>query len=329
MHPLLLSIFFGVGGILSIFPLIILKLRTKNIIQNEQKFNHIKNDITKGKWKYIILSGISISSEVALFTYTLKVKTNLYIWNILSTSIFCKYFFKIKLYKHHYLSIIVIILAGIIADLISENLQSDITDNLLLFFIRIIREIIFSTHEIINKYLMEDKFCSVYELSLYSGVSIVIIMGIISIFEPYHKLDNFQEYSDNFNISELFVIFGVIFSHFGYILSTLFTNKNNTPCHTFIIVVFGQLVNNINFTENSIPIVICLIFILFISLIFNEIIEINCFGLSENTRRNIINRANNEDLINKKVPTCDIIENGDYLIELKEKEDCEDIISNN
>ena len=88
MHPLLLSIFFGVAGILSIFPLIILKFRTKNIIQNEPKFNHIKNDNTKGKWNYIILSGISISSEVAIFTYTLKVKTNLYIWNILSTSFF-------------------------------------------------------------------------------------------------------------------------------------------------------------------------------------------------------------------------------------------------
>ena len=226
------------------------------------------------------------------------------------------------------MSIIIIILAGIVADLISENLQSDIFDNLLLFFIRIIREILFSTHEIINKYLIEDKFCSVYELSLYSGISIVIIMGLLSIFEPYHKLDNFQEYSNNFNIKKLFVIIGVIIAHFGYILSTLFTNKNNTPCHTFIILVFGQLINNINFTENSIPIVICLIFILVISLIFNEIIEINCCGLSEKTRINIINRANNEDLFNKKSISCVKVEKEDYLIEMKENKDNEDIVSN-
>ena len=56
-HPLLLSIFFGVAGILSIFPLIIFKLRNKNlnnnegknVIQNDPTFNHTinKNEITK------------------------------------------------------------------------------------------------------------------------------------------------------------------------------------------------------------------------------------------------------------------------------------------
>ena len=33
---------------------------------------------------------------------------------------------------------------------------------------------------------------------------------------------------------------------------------------------------------------------LIFSLIFNEIIEINCFGLSYNTKRNITERAENE-----------------------------------
>ena len=341
-HPLILTLFLGVAGLFSIFPLIILKHRTKSLknlssdelnsfIINELKLSRdvIKKQITKGKWKYIILSSTSTAAEVALLTITLKVKTNLYIWNILSTSIFCKYFLKLKLYRHHYLSIVIIILTGIIGDIISENIQSDISNNLLLFFIRIIREILYSTHEIVSKYLMEDKFCSVYELSIYSAICIIIFMGIISIFEPYLHLDNFQEYFDNFDIKELLAIFGIVIFHYGYILSTLFTNKNNTPCHTFIIIVFGQLVNSINFTSTSIPIVICLVFVLFISLIFNEIIEINCFGLSKNTRRNIVDRAENEDLIIKKIPSLESIEDKGYLIEFKEKEECESTKSKN
>ena len=49
-----------------------------------------------------------------------------------------------------------------------------------------------------------------------------------------------------------------------------------------------------NFSINQIITIICLIFILFVSLIFYEIIEINCFGLSYNTKRNIMKRERNE-----------------------------------
>ena len=342
-HPLIISLFLGVAGLFSIIPFIILKHRTKTLknissgdlnsfIISDPKLSRdiLKKEITKGKWKYIILSSISTAAEIALFTFTLKVKTNLYIWNILSTSIFCKYFLKLKLYRHHYLSIIIIILTGIIGDIISGNIQSDITNNLLLFFIRIIREILYSTHETVSKYLMEDKFCSVYELPIYSAVCTITLMGIISIFVPYHHLDNFQEYFENFNTKELLVIFGIVFLHYGYILSILFTNKKNTPCHTFIINVFGQLVININFTSSiSIPIVVCLVFVLFISLIFNEIIEINCFDLSKNTRRNIVDRAQNEDSIIKKIPSFESIEDEGYFLEFKEKDDNESTKSNN
>ena len=116
-------------------------------------------------------------------------------------------------------------------------------------------------------------------------------MGIISIFVPYHHLDNFQEYFENFNTKELLVIFGVIITQFGLNLCILITNKNNSPCHIFIIFIFGQLAYYVDFTGISIVVILCLIFILFLSLIFNEIIEINFWGLSYNTKNNISKRA--------------------------------------
>ena len=86
-------------------------------------------------------------------------------------------------------------------------------------------------------------------------------------------------------------------SQFALSLCTEFTNKNNTPCHIFIIYVFGQLAYYIDFSVNSIIFLVYILFILFLSLIFNEIIEINFCGLSDNTKRNIILRAEKEILM--------------------------------
>ena len=81
------------------------------------------------------------------------------------------------------------------------------------------------------------------------------------------------------------MILGVMSTQLGLYLCTLFTNKNNSPCHIFIIFVFGQFAYYMDFSRNSIILIICFIFILFFALIFNEIIEINFWGLSYNTKK--------------------------------------------
>ena len=80
----------------------------------------------------------------------------------------------------------------------------------------------------------------------------------------------------------------------GLYICILITNKNYTPCHIFIIIVFGQFGQYANFSGETIVVIICLIVMLFFALIFNEIIEINIFGLSNNTKKNIENRAKTE-----------------------------------
>ena len=81
----------------------------------------------------------------------------------------------------------------------------------------------------------------------------------------------------------------------GLNLSSIFTIKKNSPCHAFIILVFGQFAYYVNFEGYSILIIIGLIFILFLSLIFNEIVEINFWGLSRNTKNNISSRAESKE----------------------------------
>ena len=73
------------------------------------------------------------------------------------------------------------------------------------------REIINSWNDVVNKYLMEKKYCSVYELSFYTGLINVILFGILSIFNIYYlKIDDFEKYINNFDQIELLVVIGFV-----------------------------------------------------------------------------------------------------------------------
>ena len=173
---------------------------------------------------------------------------------------------------------------------------------------------------------MEIKFCKLYEISFYTGLITIILFGLFSMLDYFFfNLDNFGEYFKDFNFTELLLIFGYIFAQLGLYLGILFTNKDNTPCHIFIIYIFGQIAYYVvDFSGNSIIVIICLVFILFLSLIFNEIIEINFLGLSDNTKRNISERAALENFIPEKNEENKINLNDHIFIELNEEEDVKD-----
>jgi hypothetical protein len=244
--------------------------------------------------------------------------------NILFTSIFYYLFFKNKLYRHHYVSCALIIIIGITVDLLLGNLQNDVSTYLGLFFLRILREALYSLSCTIDKYVMERKFISVYLLLFSNGVINVIILLIFAIFDYFFiHIDNYKDYFGEFNVTELLVALGVIITQFSLNLGILLTNKNYSPCHIFIIFVCGQLAIyvGVEFIGIYIFVLICLLFILFLSLIFNEIIEINVCGLSYNTKRNISKRAVNEDT--NLYTTNDDVENeleGQYKLEIKDKD---------
>ena len=331
-HPLISNYFSIAPKYFTIIPFIIITIRSKKSVQPLEQNETTKKDnllyrkakkkISKGKWIFILLSGVIYFIQSTILLFTISIKTNLYILNILITSIFSQIVFKIKLFRHHWLSIILIILTGLILDLGTLNLIKDTMNNWKSLLFRFIREIIFSFHDIINKYAMENKFCSVYEISFYTGIILTVLFGIFAILDYcFFHLDNFKDYFDNFNVKELFVLLGYIITQLGLYVGALFTNRDNTPCHIFIIYVFGQLAFYMDFSVNSIAVIICLIFILFMSLLFNEIIEFNFCGLSNNTKKNIMLRLNSEDSDIQKNFT--IGSNNDILIELNEDKDSE------
>ena len=77
--------------------------------------------------------------------------------DLLFASLLCYLILKLKYYKHHYLSLIINILIGLIIDLAFKNIQNDIKEDFLKVLLRLIREILLSLHEVLNKYIMEKK----------------------------------------------------------------------------------------------------------------------------------------------------------------------------
>ena len=304
-----------------------------SLITSSSTSENQKNKCIKGKLLYLLLSAFIFFINQMFYVITIKIKSNTSILNILITSAFYYLIFKIKLYSHHYFSGILIIITGLITDLVLGNFIYDIKNNILLFIIRIIREAFYSLSSVVDKYIMEKKYISVYELLLSNGIIILIILIIFAIFDYYYiGLDNYSEYFSNFNSNELWVIIGVLITQFGLNLFILIANKNNTPMHIFIIFIFGQLALYINFEGIYTLIIFFLLFIIFLSLIFNEIIEINFCGLSYNTRKNIARRAEYEQFenINRKDTLDCCTENQQYEFkvistEIKEEKEDEEI----
>ena len=332
-NQIMMNIYISTSKLFTIIPFILLKINSKKVssndiqtIKNQQALKYMNKSgakrIIAGKWGFIFLAVMIYFVNQIFFVLTIKVHSNTTILNILITSLFYYLIFKIKLYRHHYLSIILIIIVGFIIDMILGNLLFDIDNNLGLFFFRLLREVLFSLSSVVDKYILEKKFGSVYEILLTNGVitsTLFIIFAIID--HNFFGIYNYEEYFNNFNTTELLVASGVIITQLGLNVSILFTNKNNSPCHIFIIFIFGQLAYYIDFSGSNAIVIFCLIIILFLSFVFNEILEINFLGLSDNTKKNISKRAETEDnMIITKSDTYDSMLEGQDGYILKSKD---------
>ena len=325
-HFIIVNIITALSKLLTIIPYLILKFRSKKIrnfsienkIVNNFQVNYLYTKIEKpkGKWEFIFLSSIIFFVQFLMFISTVKMKANYWVWDMLFALLLCHIIFKIQFYKHHYFSLIIILLTGLIIDLVFENIQNDVNNNLFKIFIRFIREILLILHEVVDKYIMEKKYGSVYEISLFNGIINTILFVFFSLLNYYWlKLDDFGEYFNHFEKTDILVIIGLIITHLGFYWCELLANKNNTPCHVFIIFVFGQLAFFLDFSLKSTIIFFSFIFVLFMTLIFNEIIELNFWGLSFNVKRNITYRAENEDLEISELYKIDVNDDN-YTIEL-------------
>ena len=345
-HPIIQSICSSLGMILSLIPHLITIKRTKTEKQkkiealessqskniNPLKINYEYNDlymeITYDKYKYIFFAAFMDFFETLLMLFANQsISLNLWIIEIILICSLSFYAFGTKLYSHQKLCLIILVILGVLLDLYTNDFFRNIDVDFLSLILRIISAILFSISMVLQKFIIEKKFVSPYEICFIMGITSLIFYSIciiissnISIktkkiknlieYKEKYYFDHFLSYIEEMDFNKnpyeiiIFIIFALI--EFFFNLSILLTIKYFSPAHTIIILVIAKaapsIINLISLNDinkDDIITLITLLVIFFVLLIFNEVIELNCFKLQDNTVKNIKERASNEFLINK------------------------------
>ena len=304
-HPLVMNFASSFGLMLSIIPLIIYKKKNKEMFffarekkeeRNDLVYINMSEAIKYGKYKYILLSSfLDFIQTIVMDRFSAFCVVNMWIFDILFISIFSFFIFKIKLYLHHYISVLLIIFVGISLDIFSGHYIFNDKDYVTSMIFKFISEIVLSLGFVIDKYTMEKKFCSPYEMCFYHGVINFILSLILLSFSKDIGLDDYSEFFNEPSLDKFFAFIIFMFVQFIFNIFILIINKNTTPCHILIMIIIGLFAPYIKLLTNDIKsaiiLILGLLIILFFTLIFNEILELRCFGLEKNTKKNITTRA--------------------------------------
>jgi len=228
--------------------------------------------------------------------------------------VFCsKYKIKMKFYKHHLLGLAI---NGIcfsfltVLNIYRINYQIEDQEKRKTVWIYLLftfpRFILFSLEDTINKILLMNDFILPHSLIFYRGVY-EFVMNIILIFILIIFTDKIHFAFIKDIISNIHYFLLKIFSIFSQFIKNFIIMKvlyNFTVQHVSFLEIFYiiiDIVYNIFINKENynliITILVCLsaILIFFGSLIFNEIIIINVYGLDEGTREGLLMKEKKEN----------------------------------
>ena len=319
LHPIIYSIIYSLGLCLSFIFLIIYKIRNRTrteknsslLIENINISIHfgVKKISKKEKFLWILLvSVIDFLSNNIYNIYWINFNNYLNIWasTITFMSLFSFFLLNKKLYKHHYISIICIIIAGILYNVIFDRFSikniKAYYDYYLAFFSS---DILWNLSLVLYKFLIMKKYIISYEILFYRGL-IELILSIITLIitTKCGFIDSFWQFVDEIDSKEIIIVVSLIFIKFVYYSLILIIIDFFSPFHIFLLGILSEFILYF-FLIDKFEIYILIIGIIFIGislftiLIFIEIIELNCFGLSKMTKKNIELRAKLDSIINE------------------------------
>ena len=231
-------------------------LRKVSLIHND-----LYEDITYNSFWYIILSCFLIDSKEFLnkILYSTYDTFDYFFLNLVIISLILKYFYKQRIYKHHMLSVIIVIIFSgtclisclfinnIIDDKQSDkkniinNYEGDIYKIFILIFLYIIISISFCSGIVLQKNLMENKFVSPYKMIFYKGI-VGIIQTIIGLIISSNLKCGKTEKVADMSYEKIFDFF-VCLSHYegnsyyDHFLS-YFSSVENTSKETLILILY-------------------------------------------------------------------------------------------
>jgi hydrogenase maturation factor len=209
---------------------------------------------------------------------------------------------KFRLFRHHYFSIILIILGFFSMSICAfESISEYELNNWPYFIFIIIKNILLPLEDVYNKILLTDKFLLPHYLMFWRGLFNCIFLTLLGlcIIVPGVIEYNFNtpdEMNSNITIFLLHKIIFIIFSFcraFIYLkVVDIFSPQHVAFCNAAFYLYLLILCRCKN--DKSILILIIdifsLIVIIFATLIFNELIIINAFGFNQNTKKGFIKK---------------------------------------
>ena len=241
------------------------------------------------------------------------------------------FIFKMRYYKHQYISILLIIALEITRYIVKLNNNNN-NDNgnkpksgnkmntWVEFALQIVRAAVDAIFIGYSKLLMEIKFFSPYKATYIFGVISLISILIAYIILSFIKVDEtnknvcFIFYKNNCYIENLFSVFcdftfkqflGLFFYSVCsgiYQFFYIFIVKDYTMCHFFLFFQFCSVLTYIyqgKMNKGILTIIIITsILEIFITFVFLELIELHFCGLNRNIKYNIEKRAITEELEN-------------------------------
>ena len=221
-HPVIYSMTYSLGLCLSFSFLIIYKIRNKSVkdnilphnkdYQNSRTFTGVSSTKThmtfKEKFLWILLTSvINYFAYIFFCIYWMNETNFLNCWGItiIFMSLFSNLILKIKLYRHHYLSIIVVVLLGFSYNIVMDKFSKEnIKKNYDCYLVQFMTECLISLMNVMYKYLVETKYIISYEILLIEGL-IEFVLGIITLIITTNAgiVDNFWDFIDEVDTHEV------------------------------------------------------------------------------------------------------------------------------
>ena len=294
-----------------------------------------KKSISKFK-KFLIILLISIIDFISIaleYSVILSYEMFLCSWyvNIFITSFFSYLLLKIKLYNHHYFTIIILTINCILINIfVLLVTRLGIKEYFLIFLYNFIAITLHCLAYVIFKYFIQTTYIRSYEIMFLQGlIELILSIVIIAILMSCKIMNDFQYFYNIIIEEELWKFILSIFIYFGYYSQLFIIIDIFSPFHIILVVsifiIILALAESEYLYQNFgvyllISILAFCCFSVFFILIYIEIIEINCCGLSHMTKRNIELRSKIDMALNidEDDENDDIeIYNGEYNIKLE------------
>ena len=238
----------------------------------------------------------------------------LFPFEIISLMILSKYLLKLKIGKHHYFSIIIIIIGLFIINLINIEEISFKLNHICIIYFALFSHYVYTLEDIFAYYLLYEKGMNIYLFSILIGIIGIIIGFIISIINQvfYFQFLNINIFNDIYsmlyrgNIIQQIINFllislsqGITFICFWFIFKLykpwfygVFSPIYGLlHCLYLLITILNQNNNDIEIIKKKLFEIIIYLLLIFMNLIVNEQVICNFWGLNMDTKKEITNRC--------------------------------------